>query len=85
MPGAAVYLSAAKTNTSGGYTVALDGQSATAIDGYTPGKDPTCGFSWSATSLPNTAHSVTINVTGQSAQAASDGASATTFEFQGFT
>lgn len=79
-------MAAAKTDTSGGYTVSIDGQAPVAIDGFSgTSSTPNCGFAWSSFDLGNTAHSVTVNLTGQSSQATFDGASASSFELDGFT
>lgn len=84
--GTAVYMAAAKTDISGGYTVSIDGQAPVAIDGFSgTSSTPNCGFAWSSFDLGNTAHSVTVNLTGQSSQATFDGASASSFELDGFT
>lgn len=65
--------------------MAVDNGAPVAVDGYSSGSTPDCGFPWSAFDLDNTAHTITVNLTGQSAQASANGVSASSFELDGFT
>lgn len=79
-------MATAVTDKSGGYSVSIDGQTPVAIDGYSSDTSPTCGFGWSSFDMDNTAHTVYVNLTGQSSQATLDGQSAaSSFELDGFT
>jgi hypothetical protein len=76
-------MTTAQSNTSGKYSVAIDGSTPIALDGFTDSPSPTCGFSWSASALQDVLHTVVITTQGQSSAAgSSDGA--TNFELDGF-
>lgn len=83
--GIAVYMAAATTDHSGGYTVSIDGQAPVQLDGYSANPTPNCGYAWSSFDMDNTAHSVTVNLTGQSARASTSNVTASSFELDGFT
>jgi len=76
-------MSTAQSNTSGQYSVAVDNQNQTVIDGFTNSKSASCGFSWSASGLQNALHTVVVTTMGQSASAGS-GNGVSNFELDGF-
>lgn len=79
-----MFLSAAQSNSSGGYTVTLDGGNPVAIDGYTSSLKTNCSITWGAANLTSGPHIVLISTTGQSAAAPVTGDPAASFELDGF-
>lgn len=79
-------MATAENSGSGVYSVAVDGQSAVAVDGFVNSKTSTCSYAWSAPSLSDGPHSVVVQLVGQSSKAAANGVAAGTgFELDGFT
>ena len=81
--GTAIYLSVARTHTSGQYAVALDSLTPVIVDGFTDSLNAKCEIGWSAFGLKDEPHTIVITTKGQSPQAAADGGTASTFELDG--
>jgi hypothetical protein len=76
-------MSTSQSDTSGQYSVALDGRTPVAVDGLTNSGSATCGYGWSASDLQNALHTVAVTAMGQSASAGS-GNAASNLELDGF-
>lgn len=84
--GTAVYMATAENSVSGVYSVAVDGESAVAVDGFVNSQTSTCSYAWSAPSLTDGEHTVVVQLVGPSSMAAVNGvAGGTAFELDGFT
>jgi hypothetical protein len=75
-------MNTAQSDKSGKYSVAIDGSTPTAIDGFQNSPSASCGFGWSTVGLQDALHTIVVTTLGQSAASSSNGAS--NFELDGF-
>lgn len=66
-------MTTAQSNVMGTWTVSVDNQTPQVVDSFVNSENAFCGYVWSAFNLANTAHTVVVNVSQASSQAALDG------------
>jgi hypothetical protein len=73
----------AQSDKSGKYSVAVDGSTPQAVDGFANTQAPSCGFNWAAPALQSALHTIVVTTLGQSSASGSSDDSSN-FELDGF-